>query len=304
MEDRRITEPQISIPEPNVRPRTAARWPWLAAIVLLALVVAAAAWYFWPEISSRQAKKTTPAPAPQAQTAAPTPKAGAVPVPPPSASGKVVQIGPGTEATAKVQGTMPTPAQQAEQTQRKRPFGLQKSVDVVVRSDEAVQIGNRRITIDELERKLVVEQRGEMREKGLKSPKVTVWGVYLVRPGDNLWDVHYRLLKEYLASRGVQLPPRADQPTAKGQSSGVGKVLKFAEHMVGVYNVRTGHMTHNLNLLEPGQKAVVFNLSEIFAQLAKVDPKDLNGIMYDGRVLFFPKATPHPGLSKPQDKKG
>ncbi len=80
-------------------------------------------------------------------------------------------------------------------------------------------------------------------------------------------------------------------PTPQGKSSGVGKVLKFAEHMVGVYNLRTGHMSQNLDLLEPGQKAVVFNLSEIFAQLDKVDPKELNGIMYDGRVLFFPKPS-------------
>jgi hypothetical protein len=301
MDEKRITEPQISIPEPSARSYAASRWPWLAAIVVLAAAVAVAAWYFWPEISSRQAK-TAKAPAPQAQTQAPAP--GAVPVPAPSKGGKVVQIGPGTEAGAKVQGAMPTPAEQAEQAQRKRPFGLDKSVDAVVRSDEAVQIGNQRITIDELERKLVVEERGEVREKGLKSPKITVWGVYLVRPGDNLWDIHYRLLKEYLANRGVQLPPRADQPTAKGQSSGVGKVLKFAEHMVGVYNLRTRHMSHNLNLLEPGQKAVVFNLSEIFGQLAQVDPKDLNGIMYDGRVLFFPKPVPQPGQTKPADKKG
>jgi len=300
MDEKRITEPQIAIPEPNARPHAAARWPWLAAIVVLAAAVAVALWYFWPEISSRQAKPT-PAPAPKAQ--APADKPGAVPVPPPSEGGKVVQIGPGTDSGAKVQGQMPTPTQQAEQAQRKRPFGLEKSVDAVVRSDEAVQIGNQRITIDELERKLVVEQRGEMREKGLKSPKITVWGVYLVRPGDNLWDIHYRLLKEYLANRGVQLPPRADKPTAKGHSSGVGKVLKFAEHMVGVYNVRTRHMSRDLSLLEPGQKAVVFNLSEIFAQLAQVDPKDLNGIMYDGRVLFFPKPAPQPGQTKPATKK-
>ena len=48
-------------------------------------------------------------------------------------------------------------------------------------------------------------------------------------------------------------------------------------------------MTRNLNLLEPGQKVVIFNLSEIFAQLDKVDPKEINGVLYDGRVLFFPK---------------
>ncbi len=47
-------------------------------------------------------------------------------------------------------------------------------------------------------------------------------------------------------------------------------------------------MSHNLDLLEPGEKVVVFNLSEIFAQLREIKPDQLEGVMYDGRVLIFP----------------
>ena len=111
-----------------------------------------------------------------------------------------------------------------------------------------------------------------------------------MRPGESLWSIHFRLLREYMAARGVKLGPNADQPTAQGYSSGVGKVLKFAEHMVGVYNTQTKHMSRNLNLLEAGHKVVVYNLTEIFSQLAKIDPRDLSGVMYDGRVLFFPES--------------
>ena len=68
----------------------------------------------------------------------------------------------------------------------------------------------------------------------------------------------------------------------------MGKVLKFAENMVGVFNLKTGRMSPDINLIEPGRKVVVFNLSEIFGQLQQVDPRDLNGINFDGRVLFFP----------------
>lgn len=276
------------------------RWPWVLALLVL-VAAAVVLYFFWGEIFPQQARmESAPAPAARSKTAGRTPGAPAAPAP--SVHGKVVQMGPGTEKGAI--GQQPTAGQRQEQSQRKKPFGLDKSVDAVVRSDEAVQIGGKRITIDELERKLVVEQRGEMREKRLKGPRVTAWGVYLVRPGDNLWDIHYHLLKEYLASRGLKLPPRADQPTPQGYSSGVGKVLKFAEHMVGVYNLRTGHMSRNLDLLDPGQKAVVFNLSEIFAQLAKVDPKDLSGIMYDGRVLFFPKASPLQNNKQTSPEKG
>jgi hypothetical protein len=59
--------------------------------------------------------------------------------------------------------------------------------------------------------------------------------------------------------------------------------------MVGVSQLKSGTMGHSLDLLEPGEKAVVFNLSEIFEQLAQVEPKDLDGLLYDGRVLLFPK---------------
>jgi hypothetical protein len=59
--------------------------------------------------------------------------------------------------------------------------------------------------------------------------------------------------------------------------------------MVGVYNLKTGVMSHDLNLLEPGDKVTVYNLSEIFAQLRAIDLRELSGVSYDGRVLIFSK---------------
>jgi hypothetical protein len=289
MNDRHSQDGQgIGLDKTTGRSSASPRWPWLLALLVL-VAVAAGLYFFWGDQQPEQAAKPSdPAAGEQAKSDS---TAGVPGAPAPSKHGKVVQMGPGTVQGA--QGQQPGAGEVREQSARKKPFGLDKSVDAVVRSDEAVQIGDKRITIDELERKLVVEQRGDLRDKSLKAGDkvVTAWGVYMVRPGDNLWKVHYLLLREYLANRGVNLPPKADMPTPQGKSSGVGKVLKFAEHMVGVYNLRTGHMSQNLDLLEPGQKAVVFNLSEIFAQLDKVDPKELNGIMYDGRVLFFPKPS-------------
>ena len=200
---------------------------------------------------------------------------------------KVTPFGPGD---IKVVPSQPGSGTK-EQAQRKKPYGLDKSLDVVVRSDESIKIGDKTIPVSELERKLVVEQRGKLLEKPLdKEGKVSAWGVHLVRPGENLWAIHLAILGEYLKSRGVVLAKGADKPTTKGYSSGVGKILKFAEHMVGVYNLQTGHMTRDLDILETGHKVVVFNLSEIFKQLAQIDPHDLSGVMYDGRVLLFPQA--------------
>jgi hypothetical protein len=262
--------PKLDIEPQGSEPGTSrsSRWPWLLALLVI-LAAAAALYFYWGDISPQPDK---PAMTSAGSKTPATDKAPGVPAP--SREGNVI----------KVDGS-----QRDEQDQRKTPYGLKKSVDAVARSDETIQVGQKKVPVEELEKKLVVEQRGQVREKSLQDKKISAWGVYVVRPGDNLWDIHYRLLKEYLANRGVKLPPRSDQPTVKGYSSGVGKVLKFAEHMVGVYNLRTGHMSKNLNLLEPGQKVVVFNLSEIFGQLDKVDPRELSGIMYDGRVLFFPK---------------
>jgi len=288
------------------------RWPWLLALLLI-IGLGVVIWLWWgngtpsPKTTARQEGKASPAAQAKAQNGETT--TGAPPPPPPSAQGKVIPVPePGAKPATGGSGAASASGGQAgqkalsrEQAARKKPYGIQKSLDVVVRSDEAIKVGDKTVPVSELQRKLVVEQRGKVLEQPLGKPvRISVWGVHVVRPGENLWDIHFRLLREYMKSRGVELPPHADRPTPQGYSSGVGKILKFAEHMVGVYNVQTHRMTSNLNLLEPGRKVVVYNLTEIFEQLAKIDPKDLSGVMYDGRVLFFPekKLTPNPPPKK------
>jgi hypothetical protein len=255
----------------------------VAALALLAVVLAALVYFGRDEIAPPAGQKQTSA-QPQGQSPSPAPEATAAPpAPAPSGQGPVVDIPqPG-------QG-LPSAQQVTEQAQRKAPYGVDKSLDAVLRGDETLRVGEHKVAVAELERKLTVEQRGQLLDKPLgPDQKMAAWGVHLVRPGDNLWHIHYALLREYMAKRGVNLPPNADQPTPQGRSSGVGKVLKFAENMVGVYNLKTQHMDRDLNLLEPGEKVVVFNLTEIFEQLARIEPADLEGVLYDGRVLLFPK---------------
>lgn len=274
--------------EPGGKP---SRWPWILALLLIGLGLYAVINYWGqdtPELAtSTQPTETAEAP-PQA---GPAGEKGESPKPPAPTQGGVVQVTPQGKTAAE---------QAAEQAARKKPYGLDKSLDLVVRSDESIKIGDTVVAVGDLERKLVVGQRGEILEKPLgETKRVSAWGVHVVRPGENLWDIHYRLLREYMKSRGVNLPPDADRPDPQGFSSGVGKILKFAEHMVGVYNVKTGKMSADLDLLEAGHKVVVFNLSEIFMELAKIDPHDLSGVMYDGRVLLFPEATSPAGQKKP-----
>lgn len=285
-----LDPPKLNLPDSKPSSRT----PWLIGIGVVALAIAAVI-YFWgskPDtMDPHQAGQSAKAAKPAASAKAGSPGAaqsaaggeGKTPAPPaPSARGKIIGVQPGQAADQTAE---------QEQAKRKKPYGVKKSLDAVLRSDEAIKVGGKVISIEELERKLVVEQRGKLLDKPLGKPEqVSVWGVYVVRPGENLWDIHFRLLREYLKSRGVPISPKADRPTPQGYSTGVGKVLKFAEHMVGVYNLKTGAMSTNLNQLEAGSKVVVYNLTEIFEQLSKIDPKNLSGIMYDGRVLFFPES--------------
>lgn len=207
---------------------------------------------------------------------------------------------PGPSKHGSVVEVKPEQASGTEQAVRKAPYGLKRSVDVVVRGDETIKVGGVEVSVAELERSLVVGARGQVLDRPLGAGQgVTVWGVHLVRSKENLWNIHYHLLREFLASRGIALPPDADEPTANGRSTGVGKILKFAEHMVGVYNLKTRAMSAKLDLLEPGHKVVIFNLSEIFEQLAKIEPHNLKGVMYDGRVLLFPGSEIKPRPAGP-----
>lgn len=276
------------------------RWPWLLALlVVLGIGAGVTYWLFSggkpaPEAPAAASREKQPADAKAQDAKAPTASI------PPSKTGDTVDLAKlAPKADAAQPGQAPTAAagqvhpQAAEQAQRKQSLGLDKSLDAVLRSDEKIKMAGKTVTITELERKLVVESRGEVMEKPLggKKKNITAWGVHVVRPNENLWEIHFRLLREYMASRGVTLARNADKPLATGKSSGVGKVLKFAEHMVGVFNLQTGHMSKNLDKLEPGAKLVVFNLSEIFAELSKINPEDLSGIMYDGRVLLLPRTN-------------
>jgi hypothetical protein len=231
--------------------------------------------------------KPTPKPKYKPKPGSYTGKISKIGVPTKHPQGKVVKVV--TKLKETKTGTM-LAQPDAIMAERKQPFGIKRSLDAVVRTDESIDVKGTVIPVAELERKIVVEQRGEVLEKPLDRPaQVSAWGVYVVRKGDNLWEVHFRLLTDYLKSQGVELDEDADMPQPSGYSSGVGKVLKFAENMVGVYNLKTGKMHHNLDLIEPGEKVVIYNLSEIFEMLSKIDPHDLSGVEYDGRVLFFPK---------------
>lgn len=139
----------------------------------------------------------------------------------------------------------------------------------------------------------VLRQRIETLEKQLGIPRIPArrmeaYGIYIVRPGDNIWNIHFKFLKEYFANRQVALAPASDEPDPRGFSSGVGKILKFSENMVYIYNLKEKRLDVDLNLLKPLSKIVIFNMGEVFRLLDPIDYGRVSRIRFDGETLWIP----------------
>ena len=117
------------------------------------------------------------------------------------------------------------------------------------------------------------------------------YGIHVVQPNDNIWNIHFQFLKSYFTKRGITVSPVADEPLRTGKSSGVGKLLKFSENMVHIYNLKTRQLDQNLHTIEPMSKIVVFNLGQVFALLNTINYNQINHIEFDGETLWLPAGS-------------
>lgn len=175
--------------------------------------------------------------------------------------------------------------------ERKEPYGVEQSIDMIVKSDETIKVGDKTVPMKKILDKVRLEQ-GEILETNLgtvsEKENPEVYGIHVVQEKDNIWDIHFKLLKDYYAHKGIQVSPLADEPDIRGRSSGVGKILKFSEHMVHIYNLREHKLESDLNQIYPLTKVVVYNMSSIFALLDRVDYEDVHRIEFDGETLWLP----------------
>ncbi len=176
---------------------------------------------------------------------------------------------------------------------RLQALGIKNSLDMIIRSDESFIVGDKKVSmVDILEkaftrRKKIFETRiTESEETAVEHSKE--YGIYVVQPGDNIWNIHFNILKEYYSSKGIVVPFKADEPLNGGHSSGVGKILKFSETMVIIYSLIDRKIVTDINLLEPLSKIVVYNLDEVFALLKEIDYDNINQIQFDGRTIWIP----------------
>ncbi|MBI9083842.1 MAG: hypothetical protein JEZ11_09615 [Desulfobacterales bacterium] len=179
----------------------------------------------------------------------------------------------------------------AMMAQRKADYGIQKGVDMIVRSDETLKIGDETVSMKELHEKIRLKE-GRMIETdigtGAAAIPASAYGIHVVQDGDNIWNIHFRLLREYFTHKGIVLSPQSDEPDLRGYSSGVGKVLKFSENMVYIYQVRERQFSDDLNMIRPLSKIVVYNMDRVFALLDQIDDTRVNRIQFDGENLWIP----------------
>lgn len=173
--------------------------------------------------------------------------------------------------------------------ERKSEYGMEKGLDMIAKSDESVRIGDKTVSMQEIADKIRVHS-GEIVEKDLNRAggPIRVFGIHVVQPGDNIWNIHFQFLKEYFRNRGVSVSPVADEPNRRGFSSGVGKLLKFSENMVYIYNIQERKIDVDLSLIQPLSKIVVYNMEQIFALLETIDYDKVNRIQFDGENIWIP----------------
>lgn len=157
---------------------------------------------------------------------------------------------------------------------------LMARTDPEAKAEIEADLKSLRISADELEDMLT--------DRLLPDEKTDAYGIYVVRPGDNIWNIHFQFLKENFKYRGITLSPVADEPDERGVSSGVGKILKFAEGMVYIYNIREHRLADDANIIQPLSKIIVFNMARAIELIKKIDYEDIKHIQFDGETLWLP----------------
>ena len=176
--------------------------------------------------------------------------------------------------------------------ERKATYGVEKSIDMIVKSDESIKVGDETLQMTKI-LQAVRLKLGEIVETDLTGAPESkegenLFGIHVVQPDENIWDIHFNLLKDYYDHKGIQLSPLADEPNRQGFSSGVGKILKFSESLVHIYNLRERRLETDLNQIYPLSKIVIYNMVRVFALLDGIDYEDVNRIEFDGETLWLP----------------
>lgn len=231
-------------------------------------------------------------PAPQATSPGSPPAASEKPLAPGDAGGKVT-LAVKEEPLVDYNAISEDRDLSSMMAKRKAKYHVEKGVDLIVRSDETLKVGVSTVRMKEVLDTIRLE-RGELLETGIdgtpsESRAVAAeYGIHVVKPGENIWNIHFTLLREYLGNKGVAIGSRSDEPKNGGRSSGVGKLLKFSEKMVSIYNIADRKLASDIHIIRPDSKLVVYNMKELFKLIEEIEATDIDRIWFDGETIWIP----------------
>lgn len=186
------------------------------------------------------------------------------------------------------------PDHQKLMNERKKEYGVDESLDMVVKSDEKIRINDQVIDMKKIEEQDMIN-RGQPISSDLKSNKSNItlkdYGLYVVKKGDNLWDIHFRLLKELFRKKGITLSRTADEPINGGYSSGVGKILKFSEEMVSIYSLENQKVSSDINNIEPNGKVIIYKMNDIQDLIKDMTVRNIDNVVFDGKNLWIESSS-------------
>jgi hypothetical protein len=176
---------------------------------------------------------------------------------------------------------------------RKEQYQVGDGIDMLAQSNETVTIQGNRISMKDIQ-ELIRQKTGELTEETIgpggqpvdAAPEM--FGLYVVQPGDNIWNIHFRFLQDHFRQKRIDLSPLADEPNPEGYSSGIGKLLKFSENLVYIYNIKDRTLDSDLNVIEPYSKIIIYKMDTIFQLLDQIDANRIDQIRFDGDTLWIP----------------
>ncbi len=174
--------------------------------------------------------------------------------------------------------------------ERKASLGIKEGLDMIVKEGESIKVGDQTVSVKEISDSIQAKEGG-ITEKDLTkavSGGSGDYGIHVVQPGDNIWNIHFKLLKAYLAGKNIALPEASDEPDHSGYSSGIGKLLKFSENMVYIYNIHDRQLVTDINLILPLTKIVIYRMDRVFELLDQVDYRNAGRIRFDGENIWIP----------------
>ncbi|MCP3898320.1 MAG: hypothetical protein GY707_01150, partial [Desulfobacteraceae bacterium] len=81
--------------------------------------------------------------------------------------------------------------------QRKKKYDIKNSLDLIVSSNEIFMIKNYEISMAEVLKSAALK-RGDVVEESIgndeKNKDIKQYGIYVVKPGDNIWNIHFNIL--------------------------------------------------------------------------------------------------------------